>query len=72
MIVMETERYAKEYKNKINFSVHPDDIRVVIGFLIFIGYHRLPSERDYQSEDDDLGIQLVKDAMSRNIYLELK
>jgi hypothetical protein len=67
-----TERYAKEYKNKINFNVHPDDVRVLIGFLIFTGYHKLSSERDYWSEDDDLGIQIVKDAMCRNKYLELK
>jgi hypothetical protein len=70
--VEETERYAKEYKNKINFSVHPDDVRVLIGFLIFTRYHKLSSERDCWSEDDDLGIQIVKDAMSRTKYLELK
>jgi hypothetical protein len=36
--VEKTERYGKEYKNKINFSVHPDDVRVLIGFLIFTGF----------------------------------
>ena len=72
LIVEETERYAREYRNKINFSVHPDEIRVFIGFLIFTGYHKLCSERDYWSEDEDLGIQMVKDSMSRNRYLELK
>jgi hypothetical protein len=56
VIMEETERYAKGYKNKITFSVHPHDV----------------SERDYWSEDDDLRIQIVKDAMSRNKYLELK
>jgi hypothetical protein len=71
-IVEETERYAKEYKNKINFSVHPDDVHVLIGFSIFTGYHRLSSERDYWPKDEDFGIQIVKDAMSRNRYLELK
>jgi hypothetical protein len=45
IIVEDTERYAKEYKNKINFSVHPDDVRVLIGYLIFTGYHKLSSER---------------------------
>jgi hypothetical protein len=44
VIVEETPRYAKEYKNKINFSVHPDDVHVLIGFLIFTGYHKLSSE----------------------------
>jgi hypothetical protein len=40
--------------------------------LIFTGYAKLSRERDYWSEDNDLGIQIVKDAMSRNKYLELK
>jgi hypothetical protein len=72
VIVEETERCAKEYKSKINFSVHPDDVHMLIEFLIFTGYHKLSSERDCWSEDDDLGIQIVKDAMSCNKYLELK
>lgn len=40
--------------------------------MIFSGYHSLPSERDYWSESEDLGVQLVKDAISRNAYLEIK
>jgi hypothetical protein len=71
VIVEETERCAKEYKDKINFSVHLDDVRVFIEFLIFTGYHKLSSERDYWSEDN-LGIQIVKDALTRNKYLVLK
>jgi hypothetical protein len=46
---------------------------VLTGFLIFTGHHKLSSsERDCWSEDDDLGIQIVKDAMTHNKYLELK
>jgi hypothetical protein len=29
---------------KINFSVHPDDVLVLIGLLIFTGYHKLASD----------------------------
>jgi hypothetical protein len=72
VIVKETERHAKGYKNKTDFPVHPDDVRVLIEFLIFTGYHKLSSEGDYWSEDDNFGIQIVKDAKSRNKYLELK
>ncbi|KAF2886378.1 hypothetical protein ILUMI_19795, partial [Ignelater luminosus] len=39
---------------------------------IVSGYHSLPSERDYWSESEDLGVQLVKDAISCNVYLEIK
>ncbi|CAH1379281.1 unnamed protein product, partial [Tenebrio molitor] len=71
-IVDETLRYAAEQKNKPTFSVEIENIKIFIGFLIFSGYNRLPSERDYFSDAEDLGVQLVKDAMSRNRYLEVK
>jgi hypothetical protein len=70
-IVDETIRYATEQKNKPLFQVTIEDIKICIGFLIFSGYHNLPSERDYWSDAEDLGVQLVKDAMSRNRYLEI-
>jgi hypothetical protein len=70
--VDETLRYAAEQKNKPTFSVEIEDIKIFIGFLIFSGYNRLPSERDYFSDAEDLGVQLVKDAMNRNRYLEVK
>jgi hypothetical protein len=69
--VDETLRYAAEQKNKPTFSVEIEDIKIFIEFLIFSGYNRLPSERDYFSDAEDLGVQLVKDAMSRNRYLEV-
>lgn len=40
-----------------SFSVNIEDIRIFIRFLIF---------------DDDLGVQIVKNSMSRKAYLELK
>ena len=72
MIVEETNRYAKEVKNKLNFNVTKDEIKTFIGFLIFSGYHTLPSERDYWAEAEDLGVAIVKNSMTRNFYLELK
>lgn len=71
-VVEETTRYATTQKNKHNFSVTREEIKIFIGFLIFSGYHTLPSERDYWSEEEDLGISLVKNAMSRNAYLKIK
>ncbi|XP_035222261.1 piggyBac transposable element-derived protein 2-like [Stegodyphus dumicola] len=56
MIVEETNRYAHEMKNKLNYNVTKDQIKTFIGFLILSGYHTLPSERDYWAEADDLGV----------------
>ncbi|XP_044752231.1 piggyBac transposable element-derived protein 2-like [Coccinella septempunctata] len=71
LIFEETMRYAAQ-KNKHNFSITKDEIKIFIGFLLFSGYHTLPSERDYWSDDDDLGQSIVKNALSRNAYLEIK
>lgn len=71
-IVTETNRYAICTKNKQNFLVSVEDVKIFFGFMIFSRYHSLPSERDYWSESEDLGVQLVKDAISRNAYLEIK
>lgn len=47
MIVDETIRYASTQKNKHDFSITADEIKMFFGFLIFTGYQTLPSERDY-------------------------
>jgi hypothetical protein len=68
--VDETLRYAAEQKNKPTFSVEIEDIKIFIGFLIFSGYNRLPSERDYFSDAEDLGVQLVKDVRNAQLHRE--
>lgn len=72
MILDESKRYAATQKNKHDISITIDELKVFVGFLIFSGYHTLPSERDYWSDQEDLGEPIVKNAMSRNAYLELK
>ncbi|XP_066258244.1 piggyBac transposable element-derived protein 2-like [Euwallacea similis] len=72
LIWNETIRYATTQKNKQGWSIRKENIKIFIGFLIFSGYHTLPSERDYWSDEDDLGQSIVKNALSRNAYLEIK
>ena len=49
-----------------------EEIQVFIGILLFNGYHTLSSERNYWSEEKDLGLDIVLNAFSRNAYLTLK
>ena len=72
LIIDETIRYTKIQKNKHDFEISITEIKTFLGFLILSGYHQLPSERDYWSEDDDLGLGIVGDAFSRNAYPTLK
>ncbi|GFY45202.1 piggyBac transposable element-derived protein 2 [Trichonephila inaurata madagascariensis] len=70
-ILTETEKYAKQWKNKPDFSLTTEELKTFIGFLIFSGYHTLSSEHDYWP-DEDLMVPIVKTSMTRNRYLEIK
>ncbi|KAG8226269.1 hypothetical protein J437_LFUL004826 [Ladona fulva] len=65
----ETTRYTT-CKKGTPFNLSVEDLKIFLGILIFSGYHTLPSERDYWSDQEDLGVPLVRDAMSRNTSLE--
>ena len=71
-IVKETVRYATTYKNAIDFIMTSNELKAFIGVLLLSSYHKLPSERYYWSNDEDLGISLVKNALSRNRFQMLK
>ena len=49
-IVDEAVQYTITQKTKTRFTVSFEEIQVFIRFLLFSGYHTLPSERDYWSE----------------------
>lgn len=71
LITTQSTIYAGQ-NNRHDDVVTKDDIRKFLGILIFTGYHKLPSERSYWSLDDDLGVSLVSECMSRNRFLEIK
>nr|CAH7726921.1 unnamed protein product [Callosobruchus chinensis] len=70
-ISQQTNIYSSQ-KNKHDFFVSRDDIKIFVGILLLTGYHKLPSERNYWSLDDDLKVPIVANAMSRNRFLEIK
>jgi hypothetical protein len=49
-----------------------DELKVFIGILLLSGYHSLPSERNFWSNQPDLKVSLVADAMSRDRYYQIK
>nr|CAH7747080.1 unnamed protein product [Callosobruchus chinensis] len=70
-ISQQTNIYSSQ-KNKHDFFVSRDDIKIFVGILLLTGYHKLPSERNYWSLDDDLKVPIVANEMSRNRFLEIK
>ncbi|CAK1596423.1 unnamed protein product [Parnassius mnemosyne] len=71
MIIRNTLLYAGQ-KNRHGFEIDQDDMRRFLGVLILSGYHKLPRERQYWSYDEDLGIPLVTNSISRNRFLDIK
>lgn len=70
MIIDETNRYAQQ-KNS-NFLLHERDLKRFLGILVLSGYHTVPSVRDYWSNNPTLGVDIVKQCMSRNRFLDIK
>ena len=71
-IVTQTNLYARTDKNDQDFEVSISELCRFLGILIFSGYHTVPSERDYWSNQRDLGIQLVSEALSSKRFLKIK
>ena len=70
-IVKETVCYSAVSKNKSEIAT-VEELKTFIGILMFSSYHKLSSTKNYWSNDDDLGIPLVKSAMARNRFQILK
>ncbi|XP_049799761.1 piggyBac transposable element-derived protein 3-like [Schistocerca nitens] len=49
-------------KNMQDFILTGEEVKVYVGFFLFAGYHKLPAEKLYWSEDEDVGIPIIKTA----------
>ena len=71
-IVSQTNLYARTDKNDQDFKVFISELCRFLGIHIFLGYQTVPSERHYWSNQRNLGIQLVSEALSSKCYLKIK
>ena len=71
LITIESERYAKQKLNH-SFSLSVADLDVFLGIVLLSGYNSLHQEQLYWSNDEDVGVNLVKKKMSRNRFQEIK
>lgn len=62
----ETNRYDISLEIKQGIRISVDEIKICLGFLLFSGYPY------YWSENDNLRLKIVKDATSRNDFLQFK
>ena len=71
-IVDHTLLYASRDKNDREFHMVEQDLERFLGIMLLSGYHTLPSEYDYWSNQPDLGVDIVRQAMSRDRFLAIK
>lgn len=71
LCVNETNKYALQ-KGDHHFAVSKTEMQVFLGILLLSGYHTLPNERLYWSTDEDVGVPVVFEKMSRNKFQEIK
>ncbi|XP_017481803.1 PREDICTED: piggyBac transposable element-derived protein 2-like, partial [Rhagoletis zephyria] len=71
---IEITNFTNEYANQHNAAINVTtvEIRRFIGILYISGYHTLPHIDHYWSVRPDMGIQIVKQAMSRNRFKIIK
>lgn len=71
LIVEQSLKYAHE-NNRQNFNFTKNDLLKFIGILLLSGYHTLPQTPMYWSSEEDKGLDVVKNCMSRNRFQNIK
>lgn len=66
LIVSELMRYA--HQNGREFSVEIDEMKAFLGLNLVMGYHTLPSLRDYWSTEPDMAVPFVANVMPRTRF----
>lgn len=69
-IVEQSQLYAK-FKNTHDFQITKEDLKCFLGILIVSGYNVQCEMRNYWDTSGDLGNDMVKQAMSRNRFMEI-
>lgn len=71
MIVEYSVKYARD-NNRQGFSMTKAELLNFIGIIVLSGYHTLPQAHLYWSTEEDKGVNIVKDCMSRNKFKNIK
>lgn len=71
-IYEQTHLYAARDKNNHGFKMEMTDLEHCLGIILFSGYHTVPSERDYWSNNPDLEVPFVRQTMVRDTFLSFK
>ena len=72
IIVKQTNLYANRDKNDPSFTTSQSENLRFFEILLLSGYHSLPSKTDYWSNQVDLGVSAVVEALSSKRFKKIK
>ena len=64
--------YARHDKNNSKFDIASGELLQFLGIILLSGYHSLPSEQDFWSNQSDLGVPIMSKAPSSKHFLQIK
>lgn len=70
ILVSESVTYA--HQNGREFSVQKEEMKAFLGITLVMGYHILPSLRDYWSTEPDMGVPYISNVMTRTRYEDMR
>ena len=71
-IITETVRYAQVQQNDNLFEMSEQDLKCYVGTLYLLKYHALPQQNMYWERQNDVGIPLGYEAISKNKFKQMK
>lgn len=69
-IVSESIKYA--HQNGREFTIETEEMRAFLGMNLVMGYHILPSLRDYWSTEPDMGVPFISNVMPRVRFEDIR
>ncbi len=72
LIIEQTNLYANRDKNNPSFKLEKVPLMRFAGTIYLSGYHTLPKERLYWSKDSDVGVPIVREAITKNEFMNIK
>jgi hypothetical protein len=70
LTVTESNRYAEQQGQE--YETTSEEVKAFFGILLLMGYHCLPSTRNYWSTDDDLQVPFITKVMTLKRFEALK
>lgn len=68
-IIYQSNLYASQNHNTLDLTI--DELKVYLGILIIMGFHKLPSMRLYWSSDPNFGVRRIQSIMPLKRFLKI-